>query len=760
MNKLIKYLAFGAISVALANLVQGCAMDAPFDGGGQGTLSIYAVMNGETVASRSVPENNAYLRENCVVYIENSRGLMRKYKGLDNIPQEISLSAGSYVCNAWSGDSVLASFSSKFYRGQEKFEISRDQRTSLSMKCNIANVVTSVDPESLNVGLSDMKVNFSLNSGSLDFDENNIPTEKGYFMTPSPETKSKDSEKYAEKTKLTVTVTGSQEDGSPYSKVYVVNDVQRAHEYKVFISKEERPFSEGGALISITIKDIPVIEDTILVFPGPQVSGIGFDIEEQVINTTNTFTDATVCIRGYFDMKEVIMDLTSNFTDIQSGQNILDEYVKGALYARGIYVEPKEEDDAVTGVKITNIYVTFTAGFLNALPPSVQEYRATFNCKEVRDSEKNLEVSGSGSVGFANTESAILKIDDIVVDPAPDPARDPMAVTGSKATLTGRLFNLEATSYGIKYRKAGTSQWTAVNADTPQSMPTRAKGEEYKVTITGLTPGTTYEYKAFADEFDSSTVLTFTTEEKFVITNYSFEDWSSYTASTLLGTKTVVLPGSTGDKLTSFWGSGNEGAATANMTLTDKSTDMRHSGQYSARLESKAAMGIIAAGNVFVGYYDKTDGTNGVLQLGREYNGSHPTAVRCWANYRPGSGVTVKSGNEDFIDDLAAGGTDQGQVYVALTTEPVEIRTNPSNRKLFDPNDACVIAYGQVTWKEAFGPDGQLKELKIPFNYNSRANTRRPSYLVIVASASKFGDYFSGAVGSVMYLDDFELIYE
>ncbi|MDE5712626.1 MAG: PCMD domain-containing protein, partial [Muribaculaceae bacterium] len=31
---------------------------------------------------------------------------------------------------------------------------------------------------------------------------------------------------------------------------------------------------------------------------------------------------------------------------------------------------------------------------------------------------------------------------------------------------------------------------------------------------------------------------------------------------------------------------------------------------------------------------------------------------------------------------------------------------------------------------------------------------------VIVCSASKFGDYFCGSSSSVMYVDDFELVYE
>ena len=95
-----------------------------------------------------------------------------------------------------------------------------------------------------------------------------------------------------------------------------------------------------------------------------------------------------------------------------------------------------------------------------------------------------------------------------------------------------------------------------------------------------------------------------------------------------------------------------------------------------------------------------------------------------------------------------------------MTTQPVEIRTNASDRNLFNPDDSAVIAYGQVTWKGNFGADGALESVEIPFEYNDRAKTLRPKYLIIVASASKFGDYFSGSAGSVMYLDDFELIYD
>jgi hypothetical protein len=35
-----------------------------------------------------------------------------------------------------------------------------------------------------------------------------------------------------------------------------------------------------------------------------------------------------------------------------------------------------------------------------------------------------------------------------------------------------------------------------------------------------------------------------------------------------------------------------------------------------------------------------------------------------------------------------------------------------------------------------------------------------PTYLIVVCSASKYGDYFTGGAGSVLYVDDFSLEYD
>lgn len=89
------------------------------------------------------------------------------------------------------------------------------------------------------------------------------------------------------------------------------------------------------------------------------------------------------------------------------------------------------------------------------------------------------------------------------------------------------------------------------------------------------------------------------------------------------------------------------------------------------------------------------------------------------------------------------------------SAEPFEIRTNPKNRQLFDPNGAEVVAYGNIQYGR--NVDNYI-EFEIEYDYKS--TQRVPNYILIVGSASKYGDYFTGGNGSVLYLDDLELLYD
>lgn len=757
MKKLYKIVMLLS-GVALGSGLQSCVSEDPFGSNEEGTLNIRAEIKSDVVITRAESLNDIQsLRDKCVVYIESNKGVVRKFIGLDNLPVDpIPLKEGHYIAEAWTGDSVSASFSSKFYRGKKEFEIEGGVNKIVDLSCNIANVIVSVNQDALELEMTDLEVTFSHSRGSLIFNEENIPTDKGYFMMPNADSD------------LSYTVKGKKSDGTPIEHTGVISNVQRAHEYIMNIMTEDSENQLGGGLIRIYIEDIPVIEETIDIYGIPTIMGDGFDIDAQVVGdrtaqagTDKAFVDRTVYLRAYEGFYSVELSGIQNFENdalLKDGLVLTqpDSYSLSDLENRGISLGTRNEKfDAVTGQRMEEWRITFKKKFFDNLAPMDTEYQIQINVNDNQNSETGNK-SNTKVLRIANSENAIEHLAPVETADAPDAASQPMAILAHSATIEGIVRDESVTDYGIKYRKQGDSDWITVPANNTRA----AANIRYSVTVRNLQPGTTYEYKAYEANFDDCAIRTFTTEAIYSIPNASFENWSTYTASTLLGTKTVILPWGEGNKSVAYWGSGNEGAATANMTLTDKSTDMVHSGTYSARLESNQAMGMLAAGNIFVGEYVRTEGTNGVLSIGRSYNGSHPAKLKVYANYRPKTGATIKYEPAGGLPEGFAGGKDHGQIYVALSTEPIEIRTEQKNLKVFDPDDPVVVGYGQITWTDDFGPEGELQEVVIPITYNSRAATKPATHLVIVVSASKYGDYFSGSKGSVMYLDDFELVYE
>ena len=159
-----------------------------------------------------------------------------------------------------------------------------------------------------------------------------------------------------------------------------------------------------------------------------------------------------------------------------------------------------------------------------------------------------------------------------------------------------------------------------------------------------------------------------------------------------------------------------------------------------------------AAGNIFTGDYVKTDGTNGVLNFGRPFT-AFPTKLRI--HYKYNSATIDKVGDDDY--QYLKGRSDSCHIYIALTDwdKQLEIRTRPSERQLFDKNDSHVIAYAELVQGTS---DAAYRQLDLTLNY--RYTNRTPKYILVVASASKYGDFFTGGTGSKLWVDDFELIYE
>lgn len=311
-------------------------------------------------------------------------------------------------------------------------------------------------------------------------------------------------------------------------------------------------------------------------------------------------------------------------------------------------------------------------------------------------------------------------------------------VRATSASLSGSIQSGKRPS--ITYKKADATDWmTQPDADIA------VNGTSFSTTLTGLTPGTSYQYSIQVDGTDKGSG-SFTTAPATPLTNGSFDDWSSSPASN----GTLWQPWASGGE--SFWDTGNKGATTiADSNTTPTSETCNGSGQ-AASLATEWRVLKLAAGNIFTGSYVRTDGTNGVLSFGREFS-SFPTKLRVHYKY---TSVPIDKIGEDALQALK-GKSDSCHIYIALTDwdQPLEIRTRPSERQLFDKNDSHVIAYAEYISGNS-DSEYQQRDLVLDYRYTNRT----PKYILVVASASKYGDYFTGGVGSKLLIDNFELIYD
>ena len=308
----------------------------------------------------------------------------------------------------------------------------------------------------------------------------------------------------------------------------------------------------------------------------------------------------------------------------------------------------------------------------------------------------------------------------------------------TRATVKGSVQSGKTPT--VEYRKQGASDWSTVPAANVTTS-----GTSFTATLTGLSGSTTYNYRVTVDGVAGSE-QSFTTVAPVALENGSFEQWSFDQTKT---GKDFYVPNANGE---TFWSTGNSAAAAFIGNLTTPS-DESVKGQ-AALLETKNAYIKLGAGNIFTGTFKIDEETNldGLLTFGREFC-SFPSALRLYYKYTPA--IIDKIG--DNVGDLASlkGQTDMCQIYIALSDKTYEIRNNPSKRQLFDPNDSGIIAYGEFTSSQSVT---SYKQLEIPLEY--RYTDRTPKYIIIVASSSKYGDYYIGGVGSKLWLDEMELVYE
>lgn len=740
MKKL--YIAF----VGMACLCLACSRDDRALLDGEGTLRLRAQVNDEVqiISRAGAPEGETSpeeeLKKNCRVRIYKGEKLIYKHAGWDATLQEpgLSLSSGAYRVRITSGDSVDASFDKKYYEGNKSFEIHQAQTTPVEVVCNVMNTLAKVVFDaSLEPYLEkgEVSVAVDVDGGSLTYPYQKEAAEEktGYYSLPQG------------KEYLICTFTGVAKNGRKFTQTNRIESAKKSTLYTLTykISDLETPApptDEGGAFIDLKVDETPLAkkEEEILIYQRPQFRAVNqseeVEMKQPWFLELNSQIQPEVKIYTSTPLAEasVTSEVFTKLGLASAELNLMDKATRAALLEKGIMVTSQEK--------------LLTMSWGNSLNDLLKEegehriiYKATDTAVEGVDARTNTI---GWTISVSNANICAVKIP------------YPYQIWADRVTLYAEVINGRTldpnAQLSFRYRKKEDSNWIDnIKAKLGEDQKTITSDE-----IKGLTPGTTYEYQVLEGDKVSNQTCEFTTEAALQLPNSGFENWS--------GATPMLIHGS-GEEM--FWDSGNHGSSSfslAAVDLTTKASDFKVEGNYSAKLESKKVVVKFAAGNLFVGSYLKTDGTDGILGWGRPWK-SRPLALRGYVRYMPKA-----CENEKFPD-----GMDRGIIYVAIgdwtgaeydKNWPIVIQTKKPDTELFNPEKGSytgdgIIAYGEkILQGEVKGADGGMIEFTIPLDY--RSYERMPKSIIVVASASQYGDYFIGGIGSTMWLDDLELIYE
>lgn len=282
----------------------------------------------------------------------------------------------------------------------------------------------------------------------------------------------------------------------------------------------------------------------------------------------------------------------------------------------------------------------------------------------------------------------------------------------------------------MEYRKASDDEWTKVG-------DLKISGASVYAEIRGLTASTEYKVR-LSNGTDTSEEVPFTTSDAQQLPNLGFDDWYKEGAA--------WMPNANSSSY--VWDSANPGTAGLGTVPTTPEESDVVKGK-AARLQTSTALGMLAAGNIYVGKFVKVAGLGAELDWGYQFT-SRPLALKGYYKYAPKAIDMAKDPYKELI-----GQSDQCQIQILLTDWDGMFRINTSKKQFVDfENDPYIIAHGSLVSSDN---DTQYVEFTIPLVYR---NDRIPEYIVVVAAASRYGDYFTGGVGSVLKVDEFELIYD
>lgn len=373
-----------------------------------------------------------------------------------------------------------------------------------------------------------------------------------------------------------------------------------------------------------------------------------------------------------------------------------------------------------------------------SVDPITHEYSYTFNVSTIPTEKANLTAGAWDRLAYLKAENVS---------------------TGSGVSSEGIKFQYRVKPAESAQSDEDSAPWT--------DIATTSTDTKYTAMLTGLTAGTEYEYRLVNGENvaigNAGTFTTSAADAKETLQNAGFEDWYDKVSGLEPFATHVYYAASESDYNagTYKWDTSNPGSGSFGYNPTTQSTDIKYSGSSAAKLETQNAVIRLAAASLYYGRFNGLVGTDGAkIDFGQAFT-SRPIAFKGQFRYAP---VKIdKVGGNQPSNTVGKGDMDQCSIFIILSKGTYQLNNTETGTLLSEEkvkNTEQFIAYGELPAKECVSTNGEWKEFNIPLKYKEDKFGEQPTHLIIVCSSSKYGDYFTGGVGSTMYLDDFSLVYD
>ncbi len=636
----------------------------------------------------------------------------------------LELVVGRYTVKAKNGENLNAALENPYYEGRvDDVKISPQRTTSVDLVCSLANTIFSVEFDQLFSQFTDYEVSVTNGIGEHLVFSNN--PQEGNDNEASFDAKAY----FAVTGELTWSLYLKNADGGEYRATETYKNVKGRQHYHLSFSLGEDDSADGGFIVKIELENSWEDSDHELV--------LDFSKKNMPEITVNELFSAVSGVPYSVPVGNTSEKLL-NFSAAEGLRSLRVTHSNSALSAAGL-----PADLELVGASAELISELNGVGFVVTDLP----------VKAIDSNSKNVQINLTGFIAklpVASYKISFVLIDakgryqnfELILEVISDVDAEAVAAKvgwAAFARLEGKFYNEEKKDVlSFQYKEANASEWVEMDRSL---MDVNVATLRYSAVLTGLKPSTKYIFRAVSDEDKDTKTITFTTSSAGVIHNLNFDSWY------LNGD--AWMPNESESNY--IWDTANPGTASMGYVPTTPEESVVVKGK-AARLETQLAnvLGIkkLAAGNIYTGKFGKVAGVGAELEWGVPFT-SRPLALRGYWKYAP---KTIDRAENPYTG--MKGQTDVAQIQMFLTDWDAPFLVSTSKKQFVDYNSDAIIARGEIHTSETH--NGYVR-FTIPLVYRDK---RTPSYVVVSAAASMYGDYFTGGVGSVLLLDEFEFVYD